>query len=178
METGFPFPHTLLKRPEPAFAPTRVNGDALSRVSVERYQVKSIATANHPYTNCTDTMLRIRTVLLLSMILCTVASNGQDSTLVAHTIPEAYLKGVSRKANQLNAALDKKTNQALNELAAMETKLSTKLSKVNPEKAATIFDEPQKRMAELTGKMKGAGLTQYLPSLDSMESSLKFLEMN
>jgi len=104
-------------------------------------------------------------------------SGGSDS-LVA--MPSNYLTKVSAKANQLEEKLDKKSEKALNEMLDAEKRIQSKLSKIDSSKAKQIFTDGEQKYKnlkeKLTSKTKVFG--QYIPSLDTLSTSLKFLQQN
>ncbi len=103
-------------------------------------------------------------------------SASQDSLL---QIPSNYLEKVSGKANQLEERLDKKTDKALEQMMKQEEKMKKKLYKIDSIKANAIFGNVEQKYKELkerlSGKIPGK---QYIPSLDTLATSLKFLQQN
>jgi hypothetical protein len=119
-------------------------------------------------------------IIVMTFALCTVAqpalSQQADSML---QLPSGYLDKVSSKANQLEQKLDKKTDKALQQMMALEQKMKKKLFKTDSLKAKEIFGNAEQKYKDLeqrlTSKLSGK---QYIPSLDTLSTSLKFLQQN
>jgi hypothetical protein len=120
-------------------------------------------------------------VIILSMALApwTVAqsslSQKMDSIL---QLPSNYLDQVSSKANQLEQKLDKKTDKALQQIMALEQKMKKKLFKTDSLKAKEIFRNAEQKYKELEQRLQGKLAKPYIATLDTMITSIKFLQQN
>jgi hypothetical protein len=110
------------------------------------------------------------------VMLCNL--NAQDS-ISKLQLPAKYLSNVSAKADQLEQKLDQKTDKVLLSMMKQEHKLKRKLSKIDSLKAEQLFGNVQERYAQLKQRLatKPSG-KKYIPSLDSLSTSLKFLQQN
>ncbi len=127
----------------------------------------------------------MRSVRLLKVIcFCFLLQNlsAQDSTVQSNIsqIPSKYFETVSKKANDLEKALDKKSQKVLGRMQKAEMRLRQKLSKIDSLAASNIFSNSAEKYNELQQKLKNkAGqLSQYIPELDSLSTSIKFLEQH
>ena len=127
----------------------------------------------------------MRSVRLLNVIcFCFLIQNlsAQDSTAQSNIsqIPSKYFETVSKKANDLEKALDKKSQNVLGQLQKTEMRLRRKLAKIDSLAASNIFSNSAEKYNELQQKLKNkAGqLSQYIPKLDSLSTSIKFLEQH
>lgn len=88
-----------------------------------------------------------------------------------------YLDAVSAKTKKLDEQLDKKSARALAAFKKQEEKLLRKLSKFDSSKAKLIAETAKNRFEQLEAKLKNPGkLSQYIPGLDSMATTLNFLK--
>jgi len=125
-------------------------------------------------------------VLLTIGIIMTVCAYAQSPSPVDDTAPDLspslsskYLDKVSSKANQLEQKLDKQTVKALQQWQKQEARIKRKLARTDSLKAAAIFGNAEQQYKQLEQKLQSkTSLQQYIPSLDSISSSLKFLQQN
>jgi hypothetical protein len=119
-----------------------------------------------------------RLVLIIIVALITFHVNAQDSSVI-QKLTVNYLDKVSSKINHLEKKLDKKADKALHQLRKQEEKIKKKLSKIDSLKAKEIFGNAEQKYKELeqrlTTKLSGK---KYIPSLDTVSTSLKFIEQN
>jgi hypothetical protein len=117
-------------------------------------------------------------------ITCTVIQiqaqelSATDST--AAFIPGKYLASVNKTADKLTTSLDKKTDKILRKLAAQENRIYKKLQKTDSLKAKAFLEQNQaqyKKLEQGLQKLSKKG-NAYIPSLDTLTSSLKFLQQN
>jgi hypothetical protein len=120
-------------------------------------------------------VLRISTAVAL--LLFFLRGFSQDSLLVR--LPSKYLNNVSAKANHLDRKLDQKTDKVLSSMMRQEQKMKRKLSKIDSLKAEQLFGNVEERYGQLKQRLatKLSG-KKYIPSLDSLSTSLKFLQQN
>jgi hypothetical protein len=113
---------------------------------------------------------------------------AQDSTALptnAKVLSAKQLTAINDKAISYNNKIDKQTEKYLRKIQKQEAKLKNKLMKVDSTAAKQLFDESQayytnlqNKLKDKTNKIKTARVTQYLPGLDSMTTSLQFLKDN
>jgi hypothetical protein len=123
----------------------------------------------------------------LCMLICKPALSqnqgaGLDKVL---DFPSSFFNKVNQKTTKLEARLTKQTEQYLQRLARREQKLQHKLSKVDSTASQQLFTGSQEQYRQLTDKIKGkAGIVnealrgEYLPGMDSLKTSLSFLQQN
>jgi len=115
-------------------------------------------------------------VLTIGFLLGFSGLHCQDSLL---KMPRGYLEKVSSKASQVETKLDNKSEKALRQIRKQEERIRRKLSKIDSTAAKNVFNTTKERYKQLEQKLKNPGkLGQYLPKLDTMATSLKFLEGN
>ncbi len=101
-----------------------------------------------------------------------------DST-TTNQIPSGYIDKASSKVTGLKERLDKKSSKALVQLKKQEEKIIRKLQKVDSSKAKEIMSLSKARYEQLEAKLKIPGkLAPYVPGLDSLSTSLNFLNQN
>lgn len=99
--------------------------------------------------------------------------SAQDSIL---QLPEKYLGAVEKRITNLQSHLDKKTTQYLTKFQKAEAKLLRKLAKKDSTKAAQLLTQSQSKYQQLEQALKSEKpLQEYIPSLDTLVTSLKFL---
>jgi len=124
-------------------------------------------------------MLSIRTLLCIVGILIYGVAFSQDTSLHLQ-IPSQYFNSVSKKAVTINESIDKKTQKVLDQMQKHELKLHRKLSKIDSLAAHNIFLNSEEKFNQLQEKLKNQSknLTQYIPKLDTIATSFKFLEQH
>lgn len=119
--------------------------------------------------------LRITTTIALFLIILHI--HAQDSSRIH--LPSKYLDNVSSKTNYLEQQLDDKTDKVLSQMMKREEKMKRKLMKIDSLKAKEIFgnvEEKYKNLKQrLASKLSGK---KYITSLDTLSTSLKFLQQN
>lgn len=119
-----------------------------------------------------------RSLLLIGMLCISVGICAQADTLT-QPVSAKYIEQVNAKAGQLEQKLDKQSEKILAKFAKAEQKLQRKLAKKDSSKAKEVFGNAQQQYAQLQQKLKKTDqLKQYIPSLDTLGSSLKFLKEN
>ncbi|PZR28666.1 MAG: hypothetical protein DI535_05885 [Citrobacter freundii] len=120
-----------------------------------------------------------RLLLVLIGLCLTTCILAQNDTTVSPAIGEAYLTQVSSKASWLDQQLDKQSQKVLSRLQQQEAKLQRKLARRDTAAASRIFHQSAHQYARLQDQLEHSGqLQQYIPSLDTLGSSLKFLQQN
>jgi hypothetical protein len=119
------------------------------------------------------TLCSFITVVFITQSLC-----AQDTSI--RKLPPTYLVQVSSKADQIQQKLDKNIDKALQQMQKLENKIRKKLSKIDSLKAQQLFADAQERYNKLENKLasKTSQLQQYIPSLDTLNTSLQFLQQN
>jgi hypothetical protein len=113
---------------------------------------------------------------LLFFCLC-VTSKAQTTDTVLHQLPANYLTQVSGKFDDVSEKLDKKSEKALVALQKQENKIRRKLSRLDSSKAKQVFGDAGSKYTELKQKLENpSSFTQYIPYLDTLKTSFKFLE--
>lgn len=96
-------------------------------------------------------------------------------------LPDKYYSKVNKKLNSVNERLTKKSEKYLKKLQKREARLQSKLQKIDSLAANNLFTKTKKKYGEfkdqITGKLKGSksGIREYIPNIDSLGTSLKFL---
>ena len=122
--------------------------------------------------------MRYHLLLISIASFVSILTYGQADTALQQ-VPAKYVKQVSSRASKLEEQLDKKSEKILNKFLKSENKLQKKLAKKDSVKAKEMLANTQEEYAKLKQKLSGADkLKKYIPSLDSMGSSLKFLQDN
>jgi hypothetical protein len=118
-------------------------------------------------------------ILVILLTSCAVLHAQDSSKTTIQQIPAQYLDKVSSKAGQLEQKLDAKSEKALKQLQKQEAKMRQKLSRIDSLAANSIFDKANEQYKQLEEKLKTPGkFTQYIPHLDSLGTSLNFLNQN
>lgn len=119
---------------------------------------------------------------MLCFFLCLcfyTISKAQNEDVTQIKLPADYLSQVSGKLYDLTGKLDKKSSKALSELQKEEDRIKRKLSRLDSSKAKQIFGDAESKYNELKQKIDNpSSFTQYIPYLDTLKTSLKFLENN
>jgi hypothetical protein len=126
-------------------------------------------------------MRSVRLFILSLSFLISNSVNSQDST--SHPdiskIPSKYFDAVSKKANTLQQNLDKKSQKVLDRMQKQEVKLQKKLAKIDSLASHNIFSNSAEKYNQLKEKLENTGkLSQYIPKLDTLATSLKFLDQH
>ncbi|MBO9200790.1 MULTISPECIES: hypothetical protein [Niastella] len=125
----------------------------------------------------------------MSSCLITANANAQSDTSKFERIinfPHSFLGSINKRTANLEDKLTINTEKYLRRMAKQENRLKRKLSKVDSNAAKNLFPgDPADRYEALAQKFKAdtalvkRGFTgEYLPYLDSMKTSLAFLEKN
>ena len=125
-------------------------------------------------------------ILALVTILCLPwtanSQNGRSLDSLA-ALPQKFLSKITRKAQSIESGLDRRTEKMLSRLERQEARLKKKLSKKDSLSAEQSFGDVKKRYDELRGKLKSgadltskANLNNYVPYLDTLKTSLRFLD--
>ena len=126
-------------------------------------------------------MRSVRLPILTFVIAISNAALSQDS--VSHSnnsqIQSKYFETISKKADDLSDKLDKRARKALAQTQKQELKLQKKLARIDSLAANNVFTNAESKYKQLEEKLKDSKtLSQYIPHLDTLTTSLKFLEQN
>ncbi|OJW04444.1 MAG: hypothetical protein BGO52_18095 [Sphingobacteriales bacterium 44-61] len=117
--------------------------------------------------------------LLLTLLLYAGLQAQADTASTSLSISTKYLDQVSSKAGDLEQKLDRQSEKVLSKFLKAEQKLQRKLSRKDSAKAQQVFGSAGQQYAQLQDKLARTDkLKQYIPSLDTLSSSLKFLQTN
>lgn len=96
-----------------------------------------------------------------------------DSSL---RLSEKFLRSIDQQASSLDRKLDKTTDKALTRWQKQEAKLLRKLARKDSALAAQLKSGATAQTAKLQQQLSNpAELQQYLPALDTLKTSLRFL---
>jgi len=118
-----------------------------------------------------------------TVIICCfqLAAQGQEmaDSVPAQKINAKYFEAVSKKAGTLEQQLDRRSEKALAKLQKHEEKIRKKLARLDSTAAKNLFAGAQTKYKELGERLKGPHtLTQYIPRLDTLVTSFRFLQQN
>ena len=120
--------------------------------------------------------LSLFSLVCLAQTLC--HAQQQESSSIAQ-LPSKYFTAVSKKSDVVSGQIDAKTEKILERLKKRQEKLKSKLYKIDSLVARNIFATADQRYKELEQKLNNPQkLTQYIPFLDTLKTSLKFLDKN
>ncbi|HEX7903415.1 MAG TPA: hypothetical protein VF487_06025 [Chitinophagaceae bacterium] len=105
-----------------------------------------------------------------------LAQYGSDT--IIQTISPQYCKEVSFKAKGIQEKLDKKSERALRQLQKREAMMKKKLMKLDSLTGSKIFSDADRQYRELEQRMQKVSTGQYIAKIDTLVTSLKFLEQN
>src|SRR5437868_9367711 len=120
-------------------------------------------------------------IIVILLLLVTRSLYGQEDNDSVQAVPDIsakYVDAVGKKAEGLDRKMDKKSEKALRQYEKQAGKLKSKLSKIDSASASRIFGDADKQYKQLTNKLKQPTqkLQKYIPGLDTMGTSLKFLD--
>lgn len=121
-------------------------------------------------------------ILIAYLFVWTAQSQVPDSALSSlQNLPNKYFTSVEKKSSQLEGKITAKSEKALKQFSKQEQKLYRKLYKIDSLAAKELFANAKGKIDELAGKLKktetvtAGNVTQYIPHLDSLKTSLNFL---
>ena len=117
-------------------------------------------------------------MLLLSIARLAYGQEDSGNVQALTDVSAKYAGAVGKRAGDLEGKLDKKSEKALQQYEKQAAKLKSKLAKVDPAAATRIFGDADKQYRQLTDKLKQPTqkLQKYIPGLDTMGTSLKFID--
>ena len=114
-----------------------------------------------------------RRILLLtvSIAICQFSFSQQSN------VNSAFVENVSGRVSDLESKLDKKTAKALQAFQKQEEKIIRKLSLQDSSKAAEMARNSREKFENLKQGLENPGkLKEYIPFLDTLKTSLNFLQ--
>ena len=111
-------------------------------------------------------------ILLNVTLSCFAQRTGQVVDFTSQ-LPGNYASKVQVKATSIDAALTKKTSQYIDKLSKIEARILGKLQKIDPSKVQTLSPSPYDSWL---GSTTAAAPTSYVPGLDTLKTSLSFLQ--
>jgi len=115
-------------------------------------------------------------ILCLCLILPCFAQQQEAGDTTLH-LSEKFLRSIDQQAALLESKLDKTTDKALARWQKQEAKLLRKLARKDSTLAAQLQADAATKTAQLQQQLKNPGeLQQYLPALDTLKTSLRFLQ--
>jgi hypothetical protein len=129
----------------------------------------------------------IRHSILLIALLISVywlqAQSGENepgkTAESLQNIPGKYLENISSKADAVEEKLEAKSQKALERWQKQEKRIQDKLARLDPGKAQQLFGDAKAQYDRLQQKLGQPGSWhQYIPSIDTLGTSLKFLQQN
>jgi hypothetical protein len=129
----------------------------------------------------------LKVAMGLCLLICQTARAQQSDDALGKVLnfPSRYINNVQQKYAYLDEQLTKQTEKYLHRLAKQEKKLKRRLSKVDSATAQQLFANSDQQYDRLinsiknktSGNIKGAA-GEYLPYVDSISTSLSFLQQN
>ena len=120
-------------------------------------------------------------IIVMLLLFIARSSYGQEDNGNVQAITDIsgkYADAIGKKAEGMEGKLDKKSEKALQQYEKQAAKLQKKLAKIDPAAATRIFGDADKQYKQLTDKLKQPvqKLQKYIPGLDTMGTSLKFID--
>lgn len=111
------------------------------------------------------------------MVLACTAARAQDTAV--GPLPPGYLPSVAQRLEGLEEKLAGKRQQALRDFQRGEEKIYRRLLRKDSARAAQFLAASQLQYRQLEQQLqRPTSLTQYLPFLDTLNTSLQFLKAN
>ena len=116
-------------------------------------------------------------LIVIIALSSAIVLKAQDTAL--HPLPSKYLSQLSSRTEGLTRKLDKKSEKAIAQLQKQEEKIRRKLSRLDSSKAKELFNNAEEKYGTLKRKLENPSALQgYIPYLDTLKTSFKFLEQN
>lgn len=118
-------------------------------------------------------------IFLLSALIVQAGLQAQKDTSVSSLISHKYIEQVGAKTSNLGQKLGKQSEKIIAQFLKQENKIKKKLARKDSAAVATVFGDAGQRYDQLQQKITNTGkLQQYIPSLDTLNTSLQFLQQN
>jgi len=107
------------------------------------------------------------------------AQSGNDSAAVA--VSDKALRFVDNRYDRLTSAIDKQTIKLIERMQRKEARLQQKMQGIDSVKAQQLFTGTQAKYQQLQAQLQNPvtnttnKLKEYLPGIDSMQTSMQFL---
>lgn len=126
--------------------------------------------------------MRLQRIIVIIALLFSAGVAGAQDDSTGH-LPgkpfSSYIAAAKEKAGAIEEKLDKKSRKALAQYKAHEEKLLKKLSKLDSSAAKQLLESSKAKFQQLEDQLKNPGkLSQYIPGLDSLGTTLNFLQDN
>lgn len=119
-------------------------------------------------------------LLTMAIALCCMSMTSMAQETVdtsSRYIASKYITAVTAKAHKIERLLDHKTEQALSRFQKEQTKLKRKISKIDSSAANNAFNRAEQEFRNLQSRLgESQQFTQYIPFLDTLKTSLKFID--
>lgn len=118
--------------------------------------------------------------ILLPLLFAASNVVAQDSSGITNSrLVNSYADNISAKSEKIDQQLDNYTQKALIRVEKQEARIKKKLQKIDSIKATQVFANTGQQYKRLHERLNRPGkLQQYIPSLDTIGTSLKFLQEN
>lgn len=119
----------------------------------------------------------------IMIAMCTSAQIVQKSQYkldsLSELLPKNYPAIISSKANHLIQQLDKQSNNVLTLMERHELRIKKKLERIDSAKARKLLDFTKDEYNSLRQRIQKPTLTKsFIPSLDTLDVTLKFIQQN
>ncbi|MCB0471461.1 MAG: hypothetical protein KDC56_00220 [Flavobacteriaceae bacterium] len=123
--------------------------------------------------------MRFLLSLVFFFFICAVQSFAQQQPVIENAkISTQFIDKVNAKSTALEQKINEKSQAALTQLQKQEEKLRKRLLKIDSIAANNVFADAGNKYRELEKKLQNTKLKKYIPHLDSLSTSLKFLNGN
>ncbi|MBL7744953.1 MAG: hypothetical protein JNN00_15880 [Chitinophagaceae bacterium] len=117
-----------------------------------------------------------RIICILAVILSPYTGFVQDSVQLKK-IPADYPAKISTHAVWFEKKLNKSSEKALQQMMRLEEKMKRRLAKTDSLKTKELFGNVKEKYKEFEQRLQsGLSGKQYIPSLDTLSTSLRFLQ--
>jgi len=127
-------------------------------------------------------MKNLSLILIGGLLLVSFCAQSQDEQEVTDQVQMSpkllskYLDEASGKSQKVQEKLNKETDKALRELQDLEGRMQKKLNRIDSAKAKEVFGNIKDKYQSLEEKLKQNKLTHYAASIDTLSTSLNFLD--
>src|SRR3982751_179083 len=125
------------------------------------------------------TPLVLLCLFLVTCVKSQVLNANLDDPGKGIQVSAQYLPAITTKSASLSKQLQSRSQKAVDRLMKQERKLRKHLAKTDTTSASRIFADSEQRYEQLRNslsKNNTGHLKQYLPSLDTLSTSLRFLQ--
>ncbi len=115
---------------------------------------------------------------ILACLLLTAPCLWAQDSIQPSVVSAQYVDKVNAKAGKLEEQLDRKSDKAIKRMQKQEANMRRRLMKIDSLAANNIFGDADAKYKQLEQQLSAGKTSQYIPSLDTLSSSLKFLQQN